>query len=42
MICKICFEEETLNNETICESCKKTNEDDNESLEELIEKMQIK
>ena len=38
MICKICFEEETLNNETICESCKKTNEDcDTESLEDLIE-----
>jgi hypothetical protein len=40
MICKICFEEETLEDETICESCKKINEDcDTESLEELIEKI---
>ena len=37
MICKICFEEETLKNETICENCKKANEDDDESLEKLIE-----
>ena len=37
MICENCFEEETLNDETVCE---KANEDCNtESLEELIEQI---
>lgn len=39
MICKMCFEEETEDNETICENCKLANKDDNEDLETEIEQM---
>lgn len=40
MICKMCYEEEALEGETLCQNCKNTNVDeDTRTLDELIEKM---
>jgi len=41
MICQMCFEEEAIKGESLCQDCKNTNNDNEEmyTLEELIENM---
>jgi hypothetical protein len=40
MICKMCYEEEAIEGEILCLSCKNTNADENiDTFDELIDKM---
>ena len=42
MICKWCFEEDAIEGESVCQNCKDAiteGDDDTETLEELLEKM---
>lgn len=39
MICQMCYEEEAIEGDTLCENCKLTNIDDGDTLDDLIAKM---